>query len=79
MLDFTVSSKEFGKPVGADLKLGLATAPVLYAWEEYPELGPLIERKFSQEGDVAKVRFKRNFSKNTRLLIFFFIFFRRMN
>jgi hexaprenyl-diphosphate synthase len=59
MLDFTISSKEFGKPVGADLKLGLATAPVLYAWEEYPELGPLIERKFSQEGDVVKVRFKK--------------------
>ncbi|RIA87551.1 solanesyl pyrophosphate synthase [Glomus cerebriforme] len=56
MLDFVVSSKELGKPAGADLKLGLATAPVLYAWEEYPELGPLIKRKFSQEGDEKKAR-----------------------
>ncbi|KAJ1944756.1 coq1 putative hexaprenyl diphosphate synthase [Linderina macrospora] len=52
LLDFTVSAKEFGKPVGADLELGLATAPVLYAWQEYPELGPLVSRKFSNEGDV---------------------------
>ncbi|KAF8976830.1 coq1 putative hexaprenyl diphosphate synthase [Entomortierella lignicola] len=52
MLDFTVSSEEFGKPTGADLKLGLATAPVLFAWEEYPELGKLIKRNFDREGDV---------------------------
>ncbi|KAI9293288.1 terpenoid synthase [Neoconidiobolus thromboides FSU 785] len=56
MLDFVVSADEFGKPVGADLELGLTTAPVLFAWEEYPALGELIERKFSQEGDVQKVR-----------------------
>ncbi|PIA18306.1 terpenoid synthase [Coemansia reversa NRRL 1564] len=54
LLDFTVSSTEFGKPVGADLELGLATAPVLYAWQEFPELGPLVARKFSGEGDVAR-------------------------
>ncbi|RHZ70844.1 hypothetical protein Glove_265g3 [Diversispora epigaea] len=56
MLDFIVSADELGKPVNADLKLGLATAPVLYAWKDYPELGPLIKRKFSQEGDVEKAR-----------------------
>jgi hexaprenyl-diphosphate synthase len=55
MLDFTVSAADLGKPAGADLKLGLATAPVLFAWEEFPELGPLIKRKFSEEGDVEKV------------------------
>lgn len=55
MLDFTVSAADLGKPAGADLKLGLATAPVLFAWEEFPELEPLIKRKFSQEGDVEKV------------------------
>lgn len=55
MLDFMVSQTELGKPVGADLKLGLATAPVLYAWEQFPELGPLIERKFSKEKDVERV------------------------
>ncbi|KAL1935684.1 hypothetical protein VTP01DRAFT_4824, partial [Rhizomucor pusillus] len=56
MLDFTVSAADLGKPAGADLKLGLATAPVLFAWEEFPELEPLIKRKFSQEGDVEKAR-----------------------
>lgn len=56
MLDFTVTAADLGKPSGADLKLGLATAPVLFAWEEFPELGDLIKRKFSQEGDVEKVK-----------------------
>ncbi|ODQ49580.1 hypothetical protein PICMEDRAFT_15013 [Pichia membranifaciens NRRL Y-2026] len=52
MLDYTTTAELLGKPAGADLKLGLATAPVLYAWKEKPELGPLIARKFSQPGDV---------------------------
>ncbi|RPA73016.1 terpenoid synthase [Ascobolus immersus RN42] len=56
MLDYTVSAEELGKPAGADLNLGLATAPALFAWEEHPELGPMIERKFSEEGDVVKAR-----------------------
>lgn len=56
MLDFTTSADEFGKPVNADLKLGLATAPVLYAAEQFEELYPLIERNFDGEGDVEKVR-----------------------
>ncbi|KAJ1910299.1 coq1 putative hexaprenyl diphosphate synthase [Tieghemiomyces parasiticus] len=51
-LDFTVSEAELGKPAGADLNLGLATAPVLYAWQEFPELGPLVRRKFAGEGDA---------------------------
>ncbi|GBB85948.1 hypothetical protein RclHR1_12390010 [Rhizophagus clarus] len=71
VLDFIVSSEELGKPAGADLRLGLATAPVLYAWEEYPELGPLIKRKFSQEGDVKKASELVNQSngiKQTKLL-----------
>ncbi|RGB27169.1 solanesyl pyrophosphate synthase [Rhizophagus diaphanus] len=71
MLDFIVSSKELGKPAGADLRLGLATAPVLYAWEEYPELGPLIKRKFSQEGDVKKASelvYQSNGIEQTKLL-----------
>ncbi|KAJ3416831.1 coq1 putative hexaprenyl diphosphate synthase [Chytridiales sp. JEL 0842] len=54
LLDFVVSAEELGKPSNADLKLGLATAPVLYASEEYPELLPLIERQFKSEGDVDK-------------------------
>lgn len=52
MLDYTTTAELLGKPAGADLKLGLATAPVLYAWKEKPELGPLIARKFSKSGDV---------------------------
>lgn len=35
-----------------DLKAGLATGPVLFAAEEYPELGPLMDRKFKQDGDL---------------------------
>lgn len=56
MLDFTATAAELGKPGGgADLKLGLATAPALFAWEEFPELGALIERKFAEPGDVDRV------------------------
>lgn len=55
MLDFTVDEVELGKPAGADLELGLATAPLLFAWKQNPELGPMVGRKFSQEGDVQKV------------------------
>ncbi|CCC71865.1 hypothetical protein NCAS_0I01970 [Naumovozyma castellii] len=54
LMDFTVSKKDLGKPVGADLELGIATAPVLYAWREDVSLGPMIERNFSQPGDVKK-------------------------
>jgi geranylgeranyl pyrophosphate synthase len=56
MLDYTVTEAEMGKPVGADLELGLATAPLLFAWKSNPELGPLVGRKFREEGDVQKVR-----------------------
>ncbi|ODV87527.1 hypothetical protein CANARDRAFT_174567 [[Candida] arabinofermentans NRRL YB-2248] len=52
MLDYTMTAELLGKPAGADLKLGLATAPVLFAWETKPELGPLIARKFSEKNDV---------------------------
>ena len=55
MLDYTVSGAELGKPAGADLELGLATAPLLFAWRERPELGQLVGRKFGEPGDVEKV------------------------
>jgi geranylgeranyl pyrophosphate synthase len=55
MLDYTISAGELGKPAGADLELGLATAPLLFAWERNEELGELVGRKFSREGDVEKV------------------------
>lgn len=34
LLDFVSSSDTMGKPTAADLKLGLATAPVLFACEK---------------------------------------------
>ncbi|KAI1198860.1 hexaprenyl pyrophosphate synthetase-like protein [Nemania serpens] len=56
MLDYTKSGKDLGKPAGADLELGLATAPLLFAWKTTPELGVLVGRKFEQEGDVQRAR-----------------------
>ncbi|KAI8938961.1 hypothetical protein NX059_004811 [Plenodomus lindquistii] len=56
MLDYTVSGEELGKPAGADLELGLATAPLLFAWKEDSSLGRLVGRKFSVEGDVQRAR-----------------------
>ncbi|KAF4508083.1 hypothetical protein G6O67_004511 [Ophiocordyceps sinensis] len=56
MLDYTGSGADLGKPARADLKLGLATAPLLFAWKEKPELGALVGRKFEREGDVEKAR-----------------------
>lgn len=55
VLDYESASATLGKPGNADLQLGLATAPALYAWEEYPEMGELIGRKFEHSGDVDKV------------------------
>ncbi|KAL8739349.1 MAG: hypothetical protein Q9190_007856 [Brigantiaea leucoxantha] len=56
MLDYTISGAELGKPSGADLKLGLATAPLLFAWKDNGELGALVGRKFSAAGDVEMAR-----------------------
>lgn len=56
MLDYTVSGEELGKPAGADLVLGLATAPLLFAWKENADLGALVGRKFAGNGDVQLVR-----------------------
>lgn len=60
MLDYTRSERELGKPAGADLELGLATAPLLFAWRSRPELGELVGRKFAGEGDVRRVSVLRN-------------------
>ena len=55
MLDYTVTQSELGKPAGADLELGLATAPLLFAWKDNPSLGVLVGRKFATDGDVQQV------------------------
>jgi decaprenyl-diphosphate synthase subunit 1 len=54
LLDFVSSQAELGKPTATDLKLGLATAPVLFASEKFPELNTLIMRRFSEPGDVER-------------------------
>jgi len=52
LLDFTSTGDLLGKPSVADLGLGLATGPVLFASQEFPQLEPLILRRFSRAGDV---------------------------
>ncbi|CAB4067223.1 PDSS1 [Lepeophtheirus salmonis] len=52
LLDFVSSSELLGKPAAADLKLGLATAPVLFASSKFRELEPMIDRRFSEPGDI---------------------------
>lgn len=52
ILDFTGTADVLGKPAMADMSLGLATAPILYAAETRPELRPLIKRRFKEKGDV---------------------------
>ena len=54
LLDFIVSADQLGKPAGADLKLGLATAPVLFAAEKFPQLNEMIGRRFETKGDVER-------------------------
>ena len=54
ILDFTGSEQQLGKPAASDLASGYLTAPALYALEERPALAGLIEREFSQEGDLEQ-------------------------
>ena len=55
VLDFTTHGDLLGKPGhGADLRLGLATAPVLFAAAKHPELNDLIMRRFNRKDDVAR-------------------------
>ena len=54
VLDFTGNSSLLGKPTLGDLKEGVATAPVLFAAEEFPGLLTLIGRRFKCAGDVER-------------------------
>ena len=54
IFDFTGSTKILGKPTSSDLANGILTVPVLYAIEEKPYLQVLIEREFSEEGDLEE-------------------------
>ncbi len=51
ILDFTAAATVLGKPALADMDLGLSTAPILYAAQEFPYLRPLIMRRFKEKGD----------------------------
>jgi len=51
ILDFTGIASVLGKPALADMDLGLSTAPILYAAQEYPQLRPLVMRRFKKSGD----------------------------
>ncbi|XP_019320850.2 all trans-polyprenyl-diphosphate synthase PDSS1 isoform X2 [Panthera pardus] len=56
VLDFTSCSDRMGKPTSADLKLGLATGPVLFACQQFPEMNAMIMRRFSLPGDVDRAQ-----------------------
>jgi len=51
ILDFTAAADIMGKPTLADMSLGLSTAPILYAAQEFPHLQPLVKRRFKEKGD----------------------------
>ncbi|XP_036113497.1 decaprenyl-diphosphate synthase subunit 1 isoform X2 [Molossus molossus] len=46
VLDFTSCSEQMGKPTSADLKLGLATGPVLFACQQSLDLNVRLELSF---------------------------------
>ncbi|XBW37991.1 hypothetical protein QEN19_003576 [Hanseniaspora menglaensis] len=52
LLDYTQDAKILGKPANNDLKLGLATAPVLFAWKMNPQLGSVIEKSSFSNEDI---------------------------
>lgn len=56
VLDFTSCANHLGKPTAADIKLGLATGPVLFACRQFPEMNAMIMRRFSKPGDVERAR-----------------------
>lgn len=51
VLDFTAAENIMGKATLVDMDLGLSTAPILYAAQEYKQLQPLVKRRFKKAGD----------------------------
>ena len=80
LLDFVSSADMLGKPAAADLQLGLATAPVLFASSEFPQLHAMITRRLvlvrfpdpvltlmrSQAGNPFYVAFQEQKWKSTK-------------
>ncbi|KAL2650988.1 hypothetical protein R1flu_019116 [Riccia fluitans] len=62
-LDFIGTKASLGKPSLNDIAQGLATAPILYALEEHPQLYNLINRKFKKSGDIEAALEMVNSSK----------------
>lgn len=60
VLDLIGSEGILGKPVLNDLRQGVATAPVLFAMEQFPELRALVDRKCSARGDLDRVMYLIN-------------------
>ena len=52
LLDLVGSTEILGKPVLNDLKSGTVTAPVLFAAFFDDKLAEMINRKFSEDGDI---------------------------
>ncbi|KAK7796035.1 hypothetical protein U0070_014005 [Myodes glareolus] len=56
ILDFTSCSDQMGKPISADLKLGLATGPVLFVCQQFPEMNAMLTFwQVALPGDVDRV------------------------
>jgi geranylgeranyl pyrophosphate synthase len=75
ILDFTAAADIMGKPTLADMSLGLSTAPILYAAQEFPHLQPLVMRRFKEKGDKqaaleALYKSKTAMDKARRLAMF---------
>jgi len=56
VLDYTGSAASLGKPALNDLRSGIATAPALFAAQQFPALAKLVQRRFAQPGDVEQAR-----------------------
>nr|YP_009541748.1 prenyl transferase [Synarthrophyton chejuense]AYR05757.1 prenyl transferase [Synarthrophyton chejuense] len=52
ILDIIGNSTTLGKPAGLDLKNGNLTSPLLFALKESEILNELVEREFSEDGDL---------------------------
>lgn len=52
VLDVTGQYESLGKPAGSDLKNGNLTSPLLFAVNDCSKLCKLIEREFSEDGDI---------------------------
>ncbi|KAJ4758414.1 Geranyl diphosphate synthase [Rhynchospora pubera] len=52
ILDFTGNKDVLGKGVLSDIRHGIVTAPILYAIEEFPQLGEIVDQGFDDPANV---------------------------